>query len=73
MNAPVEVSLKLLEMLHHRWVMLIRGLEPRQWEKSFLHPDSGEVKLATNLGIYAWHGKHHTAHITSLRERMGWS
>jgi len=71
-NAPVNVSLQLLETLHHRWVMLIRSLEPWQWEKSFVHPDSGEVKLATNLGIYAWHGKHHTAHITTLRERMGW-
>lgn len=69
---PVEVSLSLLEALHHRWVLLLQSLTPEDLQRSFRHPELGLVPLYRNLGMYAWHGKHHVAHITSLRERMGW-
>ncbi|SET91111.1 YfiT family bacillithiol transferase [Paenibacillus sp. NFR01] len=69
---PVETSLVLLESLHERWTRVLRALTPDDMEKTFIHPESGEVPLGRNIGIYAWHGKHHLAHITSLRDRMGW-
>lgn len=69
---PVETSLVLLESLHERWTRVLRALTPADMEKTFIHPESGEVPLGRNIGIYAWHGKHHLAHITSLRDRMGW-
>jgi len=71
-TAPVEVSLALLDSLHHRWVSLLRSLTPADWERPFQHPELGPVTLEKNLALYAWHGKHHVAHITSLRDRMGW-
>ncbi|PGZ14454.1 metal-dependent hydrolase, partial [Bacillus thuringiensis] len=48
------------------------SLEPTDLEKTFNHPESGETKLAVAIGLYAWHGRHHTAHITSLRKRLDW-
>jgi hypothetical protein len=71
-STPIEVSLALLESLHTRWVRLLRSLEPTDWKKNFRHPELGLVSLEKNLGIYAWHGKHHVAHVTELRKRMGW-
>jgi uncharacterized damage-inducible protein DinB len=71
-NMPIEVSLQLLESLHLRWVNVLRSIPPEDFNRSFIHPESGVTPLARNLGIYAWHGNHHIAHITSLRERMGW-
>ncbi len=71
-NTPVEVSLTLLEMLHKRWVLLLRSLKENDFKRNFNHPEQGLVSLERTLSLYAWHGKHHTAHITSLRERMGW-
>lgn len=68
-NAPVEVSLTLLEALHYRWVFLLRALTPEQWQKSFMHPVSGEIKLSHAVGMYSWHGQHHLAHITGLINR----
>ena len=70
---PIEVSLVLLENLHRRWVALLRSLSAADFEKTLRHPDLGVVNLNQLLGMYAWHGQHHTAHVTSLRERMGWS
>ncbi|MGH7380061.1 MAG: YfiT family bacillithiol transferase [Candidatus Methylomirabilales bacterium] len=70
--APVEVSLTLLESLHHRWILLLRSLTPADFARAFRHPELGRVTLDTYLQMYAWHGRHHVAHITSLRERMGW-
>jgi len=67
-----EVSLQLLDALHVRWVATLRALAPADWEKTYAHPSMGQVTLRTALGIYAWHGKHHTAHVTRLREREGW-
>lgn len=71
-TAPVEPSLELLAILHSRWILLLRSIEPAQWIRTFRHPERGIVRLDTNLMLYAWHGKHHLAHITSLSERMGW-
>ncbi|WP_282937875.1 YfiT family bacillithiol transferase [Paenibacillus sp. RC67] len=71
-EAPIETSLVLLDQLHERWGHLLRALNPEQWERVFIHPDSGVVRLDVNLGIYSWHGRHHTAHITQLRRRNGW-
>jgi hypothetical protein len=69
---PIHVSLNLLESLHIRLVTLLRSLSPSDLEKTFIHPESGEVTVGKNIGIYAWHGKHHLAHITSLRNRLNW-
>ena len=71
-TAPVEISLALLESLHRRWVLLLRSLAPADFKRRFRHPELGVVSLDKNLALYAWHGRHHVAHITSLRERMGW-
>jgi hypothetical protein len=69
---PVEVSLSLLENLHSRWVALMKGLSESDWKRPFVHPEIGPVTLERNAALYAWHGRHHVAHITQLRERMGW-
>jgi hypothetical protein len=69
---PVDVSLTLLESLHARWTGLLRSLRPDDFQRRFVHPDSGPHDLDWLLGLYSWHGNHHVAHITSLRERMGW-
>ncbi len=71
-TTPIEVSLTLLESLHQRWVILLRSLTDRDFQKQFKHPEIGVISLDRNLAIYAWHGKHHVAHITSLRDRMNW-
>lgn len=70
---PVEPSLRLLESLHQRWVTLLRSMTPEQFARGFVHPEHGRRQsLDQALQIYAWHGKHHTAHVTRLREREGW-
>lgn len=71
-KAGVAVSLGLLDALHERWVLLLRSMTPEQFRLEFVHPESGANPLARATGLYSWHGRHHTAHITSLRERMGW-
>jgi hypothetical protein len=71
-TAPLELSLSLLECLHQRWVLLLRSLRPQDFARTFRHPELGVVTLDKYLGMVAWHGRHHIAHITSLRERMGW-
>jgi uncharacterized damage-inducible protein DinB len=71
-NAPIEISLALLESLHQRWVLLLRSLAPEDFARTFRHPELGVVSLDKNVSLYAWHGRHHVAHITSLRERMEW-
>ncbi len=71
-SAPVEVSLALLEALHRRWVALVESLAPADLARAFRHPELGPRTLDQTLALYAWHGRHHTAHITSLRSRMGW-
>jgi uncharacterized damage-inducible protein DinB len=71
-TVPVEVSLALLENLHRRWVALLRALPAADFQKTLKHPDHGVITLDQILSLYAWHGQHHVAHVTSLRERMGW-
>jgi uncharacterized damage-inducible protein DinB len=71
-ETPVEVSLALLEALHHRWVVLLHSLRPVDFARRLRHPDRGLVTLDELVGLYSWHGRHHVAHITSLREREGW-
>lgn len=70
-SLPIEVSLLLLEVLHQRWVTLLRSLHVADFQKTFIHPESGVTKLSYNIGLYAWHCRHHLAHITSLRDRLG--
>jgi hypothetical protein len=71
-TAPIDISLTLLDALHRRWVLLLRSMPPAEFARTFRHPEHGVLTLDTTLGMYAWHGRHHTAHITSLRERNGW-
>ena len=71
-TTPPEVSLALLDQLHSRWVRLLRAIKPEQWKRTFRHPEMGQVSLEKNVALYAWHGKHHVAHVTELRKRMGW-
>ena len=71
-TAPVDVSLALLDSLHARWLLLLRSLSEEDWRRTFRHPEIGPMTLERNLALYAWHGRHHVAHVTALRERMGW-
>ena len=71
-SAPVEVSLKLLEPLHERWVRLLRSLSAEQYARTLVHPDHGVKNVDWLLFLYSWHGRHHTAHITELRKQKGW-
>jgi hypothetical protein len=72
LSTPPEVSLALLDSLHILWVHLLRSLKREDWKRSFQHPELGIVPLEKNLALYSWHGRHHVAHITELRKRMGW-
>ena len=72
-TAPVDLSLALLESLHRRWVLLLRALPPAAFARTFRHPELGVVTLDQQLRMYEWHGRHHVAHVTSLRQRMGWT
>jgi hypothetical protein len=71
-TAPPELSLSLLESLQRRWVLLLRSLSAVDFVRTFRHPEMGVVTLDKYLGMCAWHGRHHIAHITSLRDRMRW-
>lgn len=70
---PVDISLKLLGSLHQRWASVLESLSEAQWQREFVHPESGQTfTLAQTAVLYEWHGQHHTAHILRLRERRGW-
>ncbi len=71
-TAPVEVSVALLESLHRRFVLLLRALSPAEWARPFRHPDHGRKDLDWMLAMYAWHGRHHTGHVSALRKQKGW-
>ncbi|MFL5483378.1 MAG: YfiT family bacillithiol transferase [Gemmatimonadaceae bacterium] len=72
-RVPIEVSLDLLDALHLRWVALLRSMESSDFRRGLRHPEQGRVlTLEQMLGLYAWHGRHHVAHITALRKREGW-
>jgi uncharacterized damage-inducible protein DinB len=70
---PIEDSLKILEGVHSRWVSFLNSLTDEDFQRKLNHPESGEWTIEKFLGLYDWHSKHHTAHITSLRERNGWN
>lgn len=72
-TTPVDVSLSTLDLLHQRWVILLRSLTPAQFALMLNHPERGQMSLDQLLALYAWHGRHHVAHITSLRDRLGWN
>lgn len=69
---PVASSLAIVENLHLRWTTLLEAMSGEDFGRKLIHPDTGEWTLGEMLGLYAWHGRHHTAHITRLRERNGW-
>jgi uncharacterized damage-inducible protein DinB len=70
---PVSVSLDMLAALHTRWVFLLESLSDEDFHRGYVHPESGSRQsLAHVLALYDWHSRHHTAHITHLRQRMGW-
>jgi len=71
-GVPLETSLTLLDAVHERWLAILRAMTPTDFERELIHPETGRQRLDQVLALYAWHGPHHTAHITSLRERMGW-
>ena len=72
-NIPINVSLTLMHTLHLRWVEILKNIKEEEWQRTVVHPEhKSNLTLWKLLSIYAWHGKHHTAHITALRERKGW-
>jgi hypothetical protein len=72
-GGEIEPSLSLLEFLHQRWLLLLRQLSSNDFDRRFRHPEHGRIfGLNEALAMYAWHGRHHVAHITSLRQRLGW-
>lgn len=71
-TGPIDISLDLLDTLHRRWVLFLRSLSEQELARTFQHPEWGSVDLSKAIAMYAWHGRHHVAHITALKERMGW-
>jgi len=69
----IETSLTLLETLHDRWVRILRAMQRSDFSRKLNHPENGVMTLDQLLAMYEWHGKHHVAHITSLRARNGWT
>ena len=69
---PIDPSLVFIDGLHQRLVAVLESMNDADFERGFNHPERGRMDLATNLALYAWHSRHHTAHITSLRARQGW-
>ena len=72
MGLPIDVSLAILDGVHSRWATLWRALGPEQFRRAFRHPEIGIVTVDTHPQLYAWHSRHHVAHVTSLRRREGW-
>ena len=72
-STPVEVTLNFLEALHVKWVFLLQSIAREEWKRGVIHPETGNrLELGWLVGLYAWHGKHHVAHITGLVQREGW-
>ncbi len=70
---PVDVSLRVLDGVHARWEALWRAMDPGAFARTFRHPEiEGPVTLDRHLALYAWHSRHHVAHVTALRRRQGW-
>jgi uncharacterized damage-inducible protein DinB len=72
-NLPINLSLTILHALHQRWHHFLTHFTEDAWNRTLVHPEHGrQMTLWYLLGLYAWHGRHHTAHITALKEKMGW-
>jgi len=71
-HLPVDVSLRILESMHERLVHLLQAVQPSMFARTIMHPENGPMTLDQVLNVYAWHGRHHAAHITGLRDRQGW-
>ncbi len=69
---PLDASLKIVDGLHSRWTTLLTSMSDADFQRKLIHPESGEWTLAQMLGLYSWHGRHHTAHIANLRKRNNW-
>jgi uncharacterized damage-inducible protein DinB len=69
---PIDGSLVLIDALHARWVALLGGLTDAEFARGYNHPEMGRQTLEFTLALYDWHSRHHVAHITALRARMGW-
>jgi uncharacterized damage-inducible protein DinB len=72
-TTPVETSLTMLDVVHDRWTRLLRSMSAADFGRTLNHPENGIMSLDQMLALYAWHGPHHTAHITTLRARNGWA
>ena len=71
-DTPIATSMTLLESLHDRWTRLLRAMSDDDFRRTLNHSENGLMTLDALLSLYDWHGRHHVAHITSLRERLGW-
>src|SRR5438045_7141386 len=72
MRLPIDVSLRLIDALHERWVHLLRSVPGAAFQRQIFHPEHGPMTLDAMVSLYSWHGRHHTAHIAGLRHRQGW-
>ena len=70
---PIEVSLTLLDAMHERLVTLLRSSPEDRFQRTLNHSENGSMTVDSLLSMYSWHGRHHTAHVTALRDRMKWS
>lgn len=70
--APIEWSLEIIESVHARWVMVLQAMTDEQWARGFRHTERGSMTLEYVMQLYAWHSRHHVAHITHMRARQGW-
>jgi uncharacterized damage-inducible protein DinB len=71
-ETPIELSLTLLDALHKKWIILLNSLTDEQFQRTMQYPDWGNITIDKTLALYAWHSKHHLAHITELKKQMGW-
>ena len=71
-RTPIATSLDLLDLLHQRWVALLEVMKDGDFTRPLVHPDIGPITLDRLLQTYAWHGPHHVAHVTTLRQQRGW-
>lgn len=71
-TGPLGPSLAILDGIHARWATLLRSMHPGDFDRRLMHPENGEMTLDRMLSLYAWHSRHHLAHITELRKRKGW-
>jgi uncharacterized damage-inducible protein DinB len=73
LSTPIEVSLAMTDAVHHRWNSVMRAARAEDFARTLRHPEMGVMNLDALVQLYHWHGRHHVAHITSLRQRNGWN